>query len=134
MKLLLLFLASFAVALAGDIKLPSGRVLKNATMGPMMSTKPTFPQTLALKYETSVDFKSRKAISEEVEEVWQSFRVDADNGKYAAAVIMVVGPAVGYPPFVSQSEQKNFVFEKKDGAWKMLPYPWEKGEKSRTSR
>jgi len=133
MKQFFLYLIVASIALAGDIKLPSGRVLKNATVGPMMSTKPTFPKTLALKYETSVDFRSKKAITGEVEDVWKSFRVEVDKGNYAAAIIMIVDPAAGFPSFVSSAQQKNFAFEKSEGIWKMLPYPWENEEKTNQS-
>ena len=129
MKYLLLFLVLATAAFAGDVKLPSGRILKNVVIGPMVSTKSSFPRTLALKYETSVDLRSRKAISDEVEEVWKDFRLEADKGKYEAAVVMVVAPAAGFPFVATTSEQINFVFEKKEGVWKMLPYPWTKDEK-----
>jgi hypothetical protein len=125
-KYLGIFLSFATAVLANDVKLPSGRVLKNAIVGPMASTKATFSRMLALKYETSADFNSRKAISEEVEDVWKSFRLEAESGKYEAAVVMVIGPPPGFVLVDSTSGQKNFVFEKKDGVWKMLPYPWEK--------
>lgn len=130
MKSCVLFLLIVGAALAGDVKLPSGRVLKNVTIGPMVSTQPTFPKTLVFKYETAADFKSQKAVAAEVEEIWKIFRLDADKGGNLCAVIMVVGPATGLPPLISSSEQRNFVFEKKDGAWKMLPPAGDKEEKS----
>ena len=120
----LLTLLTFASAVFDeDIKLPSRRVLKNAQIGPIVYTT-GIPSSLALKYETAADIRSKKAITEEVTEIWQSFRIDAEKGKYSSAVIMVVGPSSGL--FIRTAEQRNFVFEKKDGAWQMgLPSVWQ---------
>ena len=123
MKSILTFLAVVSVAIAGDIKLPSGRLLRNTQLGPIIYTT-GIPSSLAFKYETAVDIKSKKAVCEEVEEVWSAFRVDVEKGKYESAVIMVVGPSTGL--FLKSAEQRNFVFEKKGGTWKMgLPSVWE---------
>ncbi|MBL9185946.1 MAG: hypothetical protein JNK23_00565 [Opitutaceae bacterium] len=133
MKFLIAFFAVVGAAIAGDIKLPSGRVLKNAQIGPIVYTT-GIPSSLALKYETAVDIKSKKAVTDEVLDIWKSFQVDAEKGKYGSAVVIVVGPASGIPGIATAAEQRNFVFERKDGAWKMtLPSVWSE-EKSRTSR
>lgn len=119
----LIFLAFASVAIAGDIKLPSGRVLKNTESGPIVYTT-GIPASLCFKYESSTDIKSKEEVCKEVEEVWRQFRVDAEKGNYSSAVIMVIGPYSGL--FFRKAEQRNFVFEKKDGAWRMtLPSVWQ---------
>jgi hypothetical protein len=127
MKRVLIFLAIAitSAAFASDIKLPSGRVLKIAQMGPIVYTT-GIPSSLRLKYETTVDIASQKAVTAEVEEIWETFRLEAEKGKYSSAVISVVGPSSGLPPFATVAKQLNFVFQKNDGTWKMeLPSIWE---------
>lgn len=124
MKLFFTFLAFVCAAIAGDIKLPSGRILKNAQIGPIVYTT-GIPASLCMKYETSADIASKKAISEEVADIWTTFRFEAERGKYDSAIIMVIAPAstlLGVPA----AEQRNFVFEKKDDTWQMtLPSIWQ---------
>lgn len=125
MKYLLVFLMVIAAAVAGDIKLPSGRVLKNAQIGPIVYTT-GIPSSLALKYETAVDIASKEAVTEEVADIWTTFRLEAEKGTYGSAVIMVIGPASGLPGVATAAEQRNFVFEKKEGTWVMtLPSVWQ---------
>jgi len=125
MKHLLAFLALVAAAVAGDIKLPSGRVLKNAQVGPIVYTT-GIPSSLALKYETTVDIAPKKAVTEEVADIWTTFRLEAEKGKYSSAVIMVIGPASGLPGVATAAEQRNFIFEKKEDKWVMtLPTVWQ---------
>lgn len=126
MKLLFACFTIVAAAIAADIKLPSGRVLKNAQVGPILYTT-GIPPSLALKYETAVDIESEKAVTEEVMDIWKTFQLEAEKGKYASAVIMVVGPTTGSPLFITAAEQRNFVFEKKEDRWNMtLPSVWQK--------
>jgi hypothetical protein len=93
-KILLLLLGMAILAMASDVKLPSGRVLKNAQLGPVVFTT-GLPPMLGLKYETTADIGSKNAVTAEVEEVWQKFRTEVEHQKYSNAVITVVGPASG---------------------------------------
>ena len=113
------------VVVAGDIKLPSGRVLKNAQVGPMAYTNGN-PSSLVLKYETSQDIDSKEALSKEVADIWTSFRLEVEKGKYPSAIIMVNGPADNPAGIVKHRQQRNFVYTQKDGTWHMLlPSIWQ---------
>ena len=78
------------------------------------------PSALVLKYDTAVDIESRKAVTEEVEDIWPSFRLEVERHEFTSAIIEVVGPPIKVNFFVTRTPQRNFVFEKKEGAWKML--------------
>ena len=122
---LLALLTMTGVVAAGDIKLPSGRVLKNAQVGPMAYTNGN-PSSLVLKYETSEDIDSKEALSKEVADIWASFRLEVEKGKYPSAIIMVNGPADNPSGIVKHRQQRNFVFTQKDGTWHMLlPSIWQ---------
>ena len=112
------------VGIASDIKLPSGRVLKHAQVGPVVFTT-GLPTALVLKYQTNENIDSKEALSNEVTDIWTTFRLEAEKGKYPAAIIMVDGPADNPLLLVRHTTERCFVFELKEGVWKMgLPSVW----------
>lgn len=122
---LLALLTMTGIVVAADLKLPSGRVLKNAQVGPMAYTNGN-PSSLVLKYETSEDIDSERALSNEVADIWTSFRLEAEKGKYPSAIIMVNGPADNPSGIIRHRQQRNFVYTQKDGAWHLLlPSIWQ---------
>ncbi len=116
MRLLLLLMFACS-AFGGDVTLPSGRLLKQAVIGPFHSTKEGFPKTVILKYVTTLDDLTDASLKAEVDDVWTFFRPIADEGENEAAVIMIVVDQDSVVPFVSREGLKNFVFKKEQGEW-----------------
>ena len=113
------------IGVASDIKLPSGRVLKHAQVGPVFFTT-GLPTALVLKYQTNENIDSKEAVSKEVTDIWTTFRLEAEKGKYSAAIIMVDGPADSPLLPVRHTAERCFVFELKEGIWKLgLPSIWQ---------
>jgi hypothetical protein len=96
------------------VTLPSGKKIKILKAGLIYFTKA--PPGLALSYETQIKLDNKEALRDEVTEIWQVFRHDADDAKVSSAVIMANEPAQGF--IIMTNRSQNFVFERQsDGSW-----------------
>lgn len=117
MKRILLFLALATTAVAGDVKLPSGRVVNVIQTGPMVFTS-SLPTAWVLLYETKHPWSEKKEIIAEVEDIWSSFHLEVEKRQMKMGIIKVAGPATG--SIIQKRTEINFVFEPaKEGGWKM---------------
>lgn len=117
MKYLLAFLAVATAAIAGEIKLPSGRTVNVLKVGPMIFTS-NLPTAWVLLYETKYPWSAKKEIIAEVDEIWTIFRPDVEQRKMKMGIIKVTRPATGF--ILENRAEINFVFEPvQGGGWKM---------------
>jgi hypothetical protein len=117
MKRILLFLAVATTAVAGEVKLPSGRVVNVIQTGPMVFTS-KLPTAWVLLYETKHPWSEKKEIIAEVEDIWSGFRLEVEKRQMKMGIIKVTGPAKGTT--IQERTEINFVFEPtKEGGWKM---------------
>jgi hypothetical protein len=72
-------------------------------------------QALMLKYYTDININNRSELQDEVEELWELFRVDVEKAGLKAAIISANEMPKGV---ISRTEGFNFVFTKEpDGKW-----------------
>lgn len=117
MKRILLFLLAATAVVAGEVKLPSGRVVNVLKTGPMVFTS-KLPTAWVLLYETKHPWSAKKEIIAEVEDIWSTFRLEVENRQMKMGIIKVSGPAKGF--IIQQRTEINFVFEpQEEGGWKM---------------
>jgi hypothetical protein len=112
-----LLLASWSETLAGQpLTLGSGKSIEILAVGPLQSTHGW--SALMLKYRTSLPLTDVPPLRKEANEIWDRFVVDVEHSSYQTAVISANEPETG--SIVSTNNSYNFVFEKKDGAWRTL--------------
>ena len=71
-----------------------------------------------LRYETDMKITD-PALRGEVDEIWSSFKEDAEKGDFHSAIISANEVPSGF--IVKQGHSYNFVFERQDdGSWKSL--------------
>jgi hypothetical protein len=117
MKYIVLFLALTVAAIAADVTLPSGRVIKVIQIGQMTFTS-GLPSAWVIQYETVHPFTAKKEIITEVEDIWTTFRLEVEKRKMKMGIIKVAGPISGL--IIKERTEINFVFEpKSDGTWSM---------------
>jgi hypothetical protein len=114
--LLAILTSAGSVALAGPLKLRSGKSVEVLAVGPLQSTHGWI--ALMLKYRTLIPFSDGPTLREEVDEIWDLFVVDAERGGYASAIISANDAEKGF--VVTTNNSYNFVFEKRDGSWRTL--------------
>lgn len=113
--LLAFFLAVASPSLnAQPLKLNSGKVVEILSVGPMLFAKG--PSALGLQYQTKLSVDDVASLRKEVDEIWEHFVVDADRGKFEAAVIIANGPKTGF--IIKTGKSRGFGFEKRQGLWR----------------
>jgi hypothetical protein len=96
------------------VTLPSGKEIKVLGMGKIVFSQDK--PALMLKYQTDLSLDDKPALREEVEEIWASFRINAEKEKMSNAIISANELPKG--GLVSTSRSYNFVFRKsEDGTW-----------------
>ena len=89
-------------------KLPSGKEIKLIGIGKIHFSGGE--PALALKYETDIPINSQEELLEEVESIWQFFRVDVEKAELRSAIIMANEPPTGF--IIKQNQSINFVYKK----------------------
>ncbi len=112
--LLALFIA--APAVAGEVRLNSGKSVDVFAVGPMYFT--SGETALMLKYRTLLSIEDIASLRKEVDEIWERFVVDAEKANYVSAIVSANTSEHGF--IVTKSKSYNFVFEKIGGTWRTL--------------
>jgi len=95
-------------------KLPSGREVRVVSTGFMRFQNGD--TSLVLTYQTPFKVTDTASLGAEVEDIWNTFRIDAENAHLHSAIISALEVPSGF--ILKSSEGKNFVFERApDGAW-----------------
>ena len=98
--------------------LSSGRTIRILSMGQMSFTQAS--PALVLKYQTDLKIDDKEHLTEEVREIWNDFRGDADKAKVTSAIIMANEVPKG--TFIQTGRSYNFVFERSAaGVWSQVP-------------
>ena len=117
--LLLIVSRSQAAPLAATqlLKLPSGRTAKILSVSKVEYSKGVM--ALMLRYQTTLSVDERKALSQEVDEVWKIAQKDVDRSGYGEAIISSNEVPKGI--FITANRMANFIYEKgADGKWTRL--------------
>ena len=70
-----------------------------------------------LSYETDTPLDDMSALHQEVDELWEKFRFDAEEGNYIDAFIDANGKPIGSGP-VTATHSYHFEFKRgSDGKW-----------------
>jgi hypothetical protein len=94
--------------------LPSGKVVK--LIGIKKWIEVGGENSLALLYQTDIDLESKEELREEVEHIWQHFRVNVEKEGMKKARILAHGPTKGR--LVRKRAGYGFVIVKQpDGSW-----------------
>jgi hypothetical protein len=94
--------------------LPSGRTIKVQGIGPIRLA--SGETGLMLNYQTDLKTSDLDNLRKEIDDIWPTFQVDADNARVSFAVISANEVPEGM--IIKQSRKYNFVFEKAaDGTW-----------------
>jgi hypothetical protein len=97
--------------------LPSGKSLK--VLGVNRVNFPQSGPALILKYQTEVDIKDHTALRREADEIWATFRSEAEQARVTGVVLSANSTPHG--AIIQKSEGFNFVFQRgADGSWKCL--------------
>jgi hypothetical protein len=74
---------------------------------------------LMVRFQTSLSFDERKAISQEVDDVWKFVQKDVDRYGYGDAIMSSNEVPKGI--FITANRMENFIYEKgADGKWARL--------------
>jgi hypothetical protein len=117
--LLLVSLSLHAAPLAADetLKLASGHIIKILSISQVEYSKGV--NALMLRYQTSLSVDERKALSQEVDDVWKFAQKDVDRQGYAEVIISSNEVPKGM--FITTNRMMNFIYEKgADGKWTRL--------------
>jgi hypothetical protein len=99
------------------IKLPSGRIAKILSVSKIEYSKGVM--ALMVRYETTLSVDERKALSQEVDDVWKIAQKDVEHYGYDDAIISSNEVPKGI--FITASHMVNFIYEKgPDGRWTRL--------------
>ena len=117
----LLFTSAFlsAAPLQDDetLKLPSGRVVKILSISKIEYSKGIM--AVMIRYQTSLTVEERKALSDEVDDVWKVSQKQVERSGYNEAILSSNEVPKGI--FVTTNRMLNFIFEKgADGKWTRL--------------
>jgi hypothetical protein len=125
----LLLLAFAALVLAGPrlsaaplhddqlLQLPNGSQVKVLSVSKVEYSKGVM--ALMVRYQTNLSVDERKALSDEVDEVWHVAQKDVDHLGYSEAILSSNEVPKGI--FLTASRMLNFIFEKgPDGKWTRL--------------
>ena len=98
-----------------EVHLPSGKVIKVLGTGTLHFSQDE--PALMLKYQTDSSIDDKVALQKEIDEIWASFRADAERASVKNAIITANEPAHGR--FITTNRSFNFVFKKStDSTWK----------------
>ena len=117
--LLLSAIPSLAAPLVANetLKLSTGRIAKILSVSKIEYT--TGVMALMVRYQTSLSVDERKALSDEVDEVWAVAQKDVERYGFDKAIISSNEVPKGI--FITASRMWNFIYEKgPDGKWTRL--------------
>lgn len=98
-----------------SVPLPSGKIIRVLAIAPMHFS--SGQDALMLRYQTDLKVSDTVALRQEVDDIWPSFRTDAEKGNFHAAIISANEIPSG--TVIKESHSYNFVFEKdNDGFWR----------------
>jgi hypothetical protein len=99
------------------IKLPSGRVAKILSISKIEYSKGVM--ALMVRYQTTLSVEERKALSQEVDDVWKLAQKEVEHFGYSEAIISSNEVPKGI--FITANHVMNFIYEKgPDGNWTRL--------------
>jgi hypothetical protein len=99
------------------IKLPNGHVVKVLSVSKVESSKGVM--ALMVRYQTTLSINERKALSDEVDDVWKFAVKDVERSGYSEAILSSNEVRKGI--FLTANRMLNFIFEKgADGKWTRL--------------
>ena len=99
------------------LKLPSGRIAKILSVSKVEYEKGVM--ALMVRYQTTLSVDERKALSQEVDDVWKIAQKDVEHYGYDEAIISSNEVPKGI--FITASHMANFIYEKgSDGKWTRL--------------
>jgi hypothetical protein len=110
---------SLAAPLVQDetVKLPSGRIAKILSISKVEYSKGVM--ALMVRYQTTLSVDERKALSQEVDDIWKLAEKDVEHEGYGEAIISSNEIPKGI--FITTSHVMNFIYEKgSDGKWTRL--------------
>jgi hypothetical protein len=116
--LLTLFPSQAAPLTANEtLKLPTGRTAKILSVSKIEYSKGVM--ALMIRYQTTLSVDERKALSQEVDEVWKFAQKDVEHYGFDDAIIS--SNEVPRGVFITASRIANFIYEKgADGKWTRL--------------
>ena len=94
--------------------LPSGKQVKVVGVGKIFfsNDKPA----LMLTYQTDLSIDDKQALSNEADEIWDTFRIDVDKAGLSTGIVSANEQKKGF--IVTTSRGFNFVYKKSpDGQW-----------------
>jgi hypothetical protein len=109
----------FGAQLAANdlVKLPTGRTAKILSVSKIEYSKGVM--ALMVRYETSLSMDDRRALSEEVDDVWKVAQKDVEHYGYEEAIVSSNEQPKGI--FITANRMLNFIYEKgADGKWTRL--------------
>lgn len=99
------------------LKLPSGRTIQVLSVSKVEYSKGVM--ALMVRYQTTLSVDERKALSEEVDDVWKIAVKDVEHYGYTEAVLSSNEVPKGI--FITANRMLNFLYEKgSDGKWTRL--------------
>lgn len=99
------------------LKLPSGRMAKILSVSKIEYSKGVM--ALMVRYQTTLSVDERKALSQEVDDVWKIAQKDVEHYGYDEAIISSNEVPKGI--FITANRMLNFIYEKgADGKWTRL--------------
>ena len=99
------------------LKLPSGRIAKILSVSKVEYSKGVM--ALMVRYQTTLSVDERKALSQEVDDVWKIAQKDVEHYGYDEAIISSNEVPKGI--FITANRMLNFIYEKgPDGKWTRL--------------
>lgn len=99
------------------LKLPSGRIAKILSVSKVEYSKGVM--ALMVRYQTTLSVDERKALSQEVDDVWKVAQKDVEHYGYGEAIISSNEVPKGI--FITANHVLNFIYEKgADGKWTRL--------------
>jgi hypothetical protein len=99
------------------LKLPSGRTAKILSVSKVEYSKGVM--ALMVRYQTTLSVDERKALSQEVDEVWKFTEKDVEHYGFDEAIISSNEVPKGI--FITANRMMNFIYEKgADGKWTRL--------------
>ena len=96
------------------VTLPSGKTVRVINVMPIRFS--SGETSLMLKYQTDLKISDRTALQKEVDEIWSSFRTDAENAHVQSAIVSANEVPQGM--IIKSGQAFNFVYQKNpDGTW-----------------
>jgi hypothetical protein len=112
-----LLAAPFTLAENQLLPLPNGHVVKVLSISKIESSKGVM--ALMVRYQTALSLDERKALSDEVDDVWKIAVKDVERTGYHEAILCSNEVQKGI--FLTANRMMNFIFEKgADGKWTRL--------------